>query len=60
MRTAFIIYNERSNKVSLEIFSGDTPTDCIGACNYHLALHNCRILAMAPLPEVKLDENTEY
>lgn len=55
MRTAFIIYNEHSNK----IFSGDTPMDCIDACNHYLAPHKCRILAMAPVPEVKRVENTE-
>lgn len=59
MRTAFIIYNERSNKISLVIFSGDTPMDCIEACNHYLAPHKFRILAMASVPEVKHVENTE-
>lgn len=59
MRTAFIIYNDRNNKVSLVIFSGDTPMDCIEACNHYLGPHKFRILAMASLPEVKQDQNTE-
>lgn len=59
MRTAFIIYNDCNNKVSLEIFSGVTPMDCIEACIHYLAPHKCRILAMASVPEVNRVENTE-